>query len=166
MSLTSVAKRQAGVSTAPPGYTGYTMQGGTCNDKPAKPPPSSYNADSRCLDALKECKNGGKWTTTDTLGYCDNQLCTSCSGAWKSCTDDVATTWFALPEQNTGNSRHSLLTSIVLAATSAGLTPCCNPPAPAWLLLSSDAAQMFTLSIAKLEVCFSPAIPGVPSFNE
>jgi hypothetical protein len=58
-----------------------------------------HNANPQSSDALKRCKNGGKWTTTDNLGYCDNQLCTSCSGAWKYCTDDVATRWSACPEQ-------------------------------------------------------------------
>ena len=97
-----MAKRQAGVSTAPPGYTGYTMQGGSCNNRPAESR-FFHNTDAILTDALKQCKNGGKWTTTGTLGYCDNQLCTSCSGAWKSCTDDVATRWSALPWQELQN---------------------------------------------------------------
>jgi hypothetical protein len=44
MSRTSVARRQAGVSTAPPEYIGYRLQGSTCNE-PAESP-RSYNADT------------------------------------------------------------------------------------------------------------------------
>jgi len=33
MSLTSIARRQQTISTAPPGYTGYTLENGECESE-------------------------------------------------------------------------------------------------------------------------------------
>jgi len=154
MIRTTLPRRQADASTAPPAYIGYTLQGGACNNQPteALPQPTKKLIHHR-IDALKECNNGGSWTTTGTLGYCDNQLCTSCSGEWKFCTDDFASAWFALLGLDDEMPLFSLLTGR-LVATNAARTQCCKRLVIARPLRSLGAVRTSTHSTALLEVSY------------